>query len=210
MIKYLNKDQIPYLKTEPLHIVFRSKALVGAVAGGFYDWSVNTLAAQPTPNGRVTASPRADLDPANLYVIESFTFSADIGQDDYSGAIIDNTSAPDVTPGLPRFHLYVLSEGTSPILTQPIPVPQYYPESVFPKWRLYSKEASDVNIPNGTGFLAFKNTNQFQGAFEGRLVQTPALIGKQSITLILALNVLEIRDQAFIQAYRAETEKNWG
>jgi hypothetical protein len=203
---YLNKDQIPYLKTEPLHIVFRSKATLGAVAGGYYDWSVNTTPVQPTPNGRITGSPRADLDPANLYVIESFTFSADLAEADYSGAIVDDSAAPDVTPGIPRFHLYVQSESTGPILKQPIPVPQYYQESSFPKWKLYTKEASDVNSPNGTSFLTLKNTNQFQAAFEGRLIQTPSLIGKGTITLIVALNVLEIKDENFIREYRRDLD----
>lgn len=212
---YLNREQIPYLKTEPFHVVFRSKANLGQITPGFYDWSVGINPLQPTPNGRVVSSPRADLDPANLYAIEHFTFSADIAPEDYSGAIIDTTAAPDVVPGIPRFHLYVQSEGTGPILKQPIPLPQYYQEASFPKWREYSKEASDfasnfAGTPNaqvGIGFLGLKSTNQFVGAFEARLQQNAALLGKGTITLILALSVLEIRDENFIKEYKAATAR---
>ncbi len=214
-VNYLNREQIPYLKTEPFHVVFRSKANIGQIAPGFYDWSVGTNPLQPTPNGRVVSSPRADLDPANLYIIEHFTFSADIAEEDYSGAIVDTTAAPDVVPGIPRFHLYVQSENSGPILKQPIPLPQYYQEANFPKWREYSKEASDFSTnfagtPGqqvGIGFLGIKSTNQFVGAFEARLAQSVALLGKGSITLILAMGVLEVRDENFIKEYKAATAR---
>lgn len=202
-VTYINKDQLPFLKTEPMHIVFRSKANVGQVAPGFYDWAVTTNPNQPTPNGRVVASPRADLDPANLYIIQHFTFSADIDEADYSGSIIDTTAALGVTPGIPRFHLYVQSEGTGPILKQPIPIPQYYQESDFPKWRVYSKESSDFGNQTSIAFQGVKSTNQFVGAFEARLAQTIPLIGKGTITLILSLGVLEVKDENFIRQYAA-------
>jgi len=204
-VTYINREQIPYLKTEPMHVVFRSKANIGQITPGYYDWAVTTNPNQPTPNGRVVASPRADLDPANMYIIEHFTFSADIDEADYSGAIIDTTAALGVTPGIPRFHLYVQSEGTGPILKQPIPIPQYYQESAFPKWRVYSKEHSDFGNQTGVAFLGMKNVNQFVGAFEARLQQTLPLIGKGTITLILSLGVLEVKDENFIRQYQAAT-----
>lgn len=198
-VTYINRNQIPYLKTEPMHVVFRSKANIGQINPGFYDWAVTTNPNQPTPNGRVVANPRADLDPANMYVIEHFTFSADVAEEDYSGAIIDTSAALGVTPGIPRFHLYVQSEGTGPILKQPIPIPQYYQESSFPKWRVYTKESSDFGNQTSVAFLGMKSTNQFIGAFEARLAQTIPLIGKGTITLIMSLGVLEIRDEQFIK-----------
>lgn len=204
-VTYINREQIPYLKTEPLHVVFRSKANVGQINPGYYDWAVTTNPNQPTPNGRVVASPRADLDPANMYIIEYFTFSADVDEADYSGAIVDTSAALGVTPGLPRFHLYVQSEGTGPILKQPIPLPQYYQENSFPKWRVYSKESSDFGSQTGVAFLGMKSVNQFVGAFEARLQQTLPLIGKGTITLILSLGVLEVKDENFIRQYQAAT-----
>lgn len=209
MITYLNKNQLPLLKTEPFHIVFRSKARLGQLVPTFYDWGLTTLAAQPTPNGRVMAAPRADLDPAKLYAIENFTFSADIDEADFSGAIIDDSSATaqGFGAGVPRFHLYVLSESTGPILKQPIPLPQYYQDQPFPKWREYTKEVSDLGNQVAIVSTGMKRTNQFQGAFEARLTQTAALFGKQIITLILSLTVLEISDENFIRDYKAALQK---
>lgn len=204
-VTYINREQIPYLKTEPMHVVFRSKANVGQVTPGYYDWAVTTNPNQPSPNGRVVSNPRADLDPANLYIIEHFTFSADVDEADYSGAIVDTSAALGVTPGIPRFHLYVQSEGAGPILKQPIPIPQYYQESSFPKWRVYSKEQSDFGNQTGVAFLGMKSVNQFVGAFEARLQQTLPLIGKGTITLIMSLGVLEVKDENFIRQYQAAT-----
>ncbi len=204
-VRYINRNQIPYLNAEPFHVVFRSKANLGQIAPGFYDWSVNTNPVQGTPNGRVTGNPRADLNPAHLYIIEHFTFSADVAQEDYSGAIIDTSAAPDVTPGIPRFSLYVQSENGN-ILSQPIPLPQYYPEATFPKWKVYSKEASDFSGQDGIAFLSMKSTNQFEGAFEARLQGSIALMGKGTITMILALNMLEVTDENFIKEYKAANE----
>lgn len=206
-VKYLNRNQIPFLKTEPLHVVFRSKARVGQIVPGFYDFSINANAGQPTPNGTVDCNPRADLDPANLYAIEHITFSADVAPADYSGAIIDDTAAPDTVPGIPRFHLYVFSENSGPILKQPIPLAQYFENTPFPKWRDYQKEVSDFGDQTLVVFQGIKATNQFRGAFEARLQQTPALIGKQVVTLILALGLLEIRDENFIKEYKAAAER---
>lgn len=206
-ITFLNRNQVPLLTSEPLHIVFRSKARVGQVAPTFYDFSINVNAGQPTPNGTSDANPRADLDPANLYAIDHFTFSADVAPEDYSSAIIDDTAAPDVVPGVPRFHLYVFSETTAPILKQPIPLAQFYQNAPFPKWRDYQKEVSDFGDQTLAIFQGIKGTNQFRGAFEARLAQTVALMGKQVITLILSLGVVEIRDERFIKAYKAQMER---
>ncbi len=201
MAHFMNSNQVPYLKTEPLHVVFRAKAKVGDLAFGYYDW---TLA-----SSTVYGNPRVDLNPANLYAIEHFTFSADVSQEDYSASIIDDSAAPGGTIGVPRFHLYVDSEKGGPILLQPIPIPQFYQQAAFPKWRLYTKEnsESDTDPTSGIsniGFLGIKSTNQFQGAFEARLAQSGPLIGKQTISLIFAFDLLEIRDEAFIADYRGQ------
>jgi hypothetical protein len=210
MVTYMNRNQIPFLKTEPLHAVFRSKARMGQIVAGFYDFALVTDPAQPTPNGTNRASPRVDLDPDNLYIIDYFTFSANIGEDDYADAIVDDTAAAGTDPGLPRFHLYVESELGGPILKQPIPLPQYYQDAPYPKWRDFSKEASDNIDTTSIVLSGMKSTNQLQGAFEGRFAVTPALAGKQIITLTLAFGMLEIRDMEFIRQYKAHVEKPIG
>ena len=189
-LKYINKFDVPLLRAEPLNVVFRSSR--PAIAG-FYDWTVgNSLAA---------ATPRVDLDPANLYALEYFTFSADLNAADYSGNIVDTTAAADGVPGIPRLSLYVDSEGPrAPILTQPIPVAQYYQNAPFPKWRMFSAEVSDFGNTGLIAFQGIKGTNQFQAAFEARL---NAILGKPTLTLIFSFGLLEIKDENFTKDYKS-------
>lgn len=195
MANFLNRYQVPLLNTEPLHVVFRATVIVGDLANGYYDWTLK--------NSLVTATPRVDLDPANIYGIDYFTFSADIAGQDYSAAIIDNSAPPGGHKGVPQFHLYVASELGGPILFQPIPLGQFYEEASFPKWKRYSKDISDGGDSLDIGFQGIQNTNQFQGAFEARLQQNQALIGKQSITLTFAFGLIAIKDERFIREYRS-------
>lgn len=201
-VHYLNRHQVPLLTTNPLHVVFKVTRTLGDLVPTYYDWILT--------NSTVTASPRVDLDPDNMYAIDYFTFSADIEGSDYSAAIIDSSSAPGSTPGIPRFHLYVDSEKGGPLLTQPIPLPQFYQNADFPKWRKYSKSRTQAGGSAGgrpiIGVQGIKTTNQFSGAFEARLQQTLALAGKQSITLIFAFGLLEIKDEKFNEKYRKPSE----
>ena len=188
-VRYINKNAIPLLHADPLNVVFR---VTRPAIAGFYDWTVD--------NALTPGDPRVDLDPANLYALEYFTFSADLDPADYSGNIIDASAAPGAVPGIPRFNLYVDSEGPrSPILKQPIPLAQFYPNAEFPKWRVYSKEQSDFGNTGFVGFQGMKSTNQFQGAFQARLA---AILGKPSVTMIFSFSLLEIKDDNFIRDYK--------
>jgi len=40
MTRFLNRNQIPLLKSEPLHAVFRSRAVTGTEQIGYYDWTL--------------------------------------------------------------------------------------------------------------------------------------------------------------------------
>jgi len=209
MTRFLNRNQIPFLKSEPLHAVFRSRAVTGTEQIGYYDWTLQDAPPTDTRKGLVTANPRVDIDPNNLYAIDYFTFSADVEEADFESQIIDDSAAPGGIAGIPRFSLYMTASAGHPILKQPIPLPQYYPEATYPKWKVYSEESEDVSgvIVGGVPIIdispaSMKKVNQFQGGFEGRLIQGFPLVGKQNITLILALGIIEIRDESFIKAYR--------
>jgi hypothetical protein len=208
-VRYLNKNQIPLLNVEPLHAVFRSRAVTGIEQLGFYDWTLQNAPPTDTRKGLVQASPRVDIDPNNLYAIEYFTFSADIDGGDFESCINDVTAANGGIPGIPRFSLYTTANASSPILKQPIPLPQYYTEATYPKWKVFSEESEDVSgvVVGGVPVIdlspvSMKRGNQFVGAFEARLNQLVALVGKENITLILTLGIMEIRDEGFIKAYR--------
>jgi hypothetical protein len=209
MTRYLNRNQIPLLKSNPLHAVFRSRAVTGTEQLGFYDWTLQDAPVTDTRKGLITANPRVDIDPANLYAIDYFTFSADVESADYESNIVDASAAIGGIPGIPRFSLYMTAESGRPVLKQPIPLPQYYTEAAYPKWKVFHEEMEDVSgvIVAGVPVIdissvGIKKVNQFQGGFEARLSQGVNLVGKQNITLILALGLLEIRDEGFIKAYR--------
>lgn len=191
---YLSKNQIPYLKSNPIVVTFRATAGAGALQIGYFDWTLGS--------SRVTAFPRVDLNPQNLYAIGYYSFSADVEQADYQAGFDVLTAAPGGIPGLPRFNLYAQSEGSGPILQQSIPVPQYCEDNEYEKWRVYSKEQSDGGNTLNIGFMGIKNTNQFEAAFEARLIQLPAFAGKQQINLIFSFELMEIRDADFIRAYK--------
>lgn len=218
---FLNSHQVPHHKAEPVQVVFRLAAGLGDIAPGYYDWTLSR--GFPAPAGTVppppapqilpqpfAAQPRVDLDPQNLYAVQGFSFSADIESVDYAAAIDVLSVPPGGTAGVPVFTLQVDSEKGAPITKQPIPLPQFYENVAFPKWRQYLSENDEVqgSVSGGVqtmdiAFMGIKSTNQFEGSFQARLQQTPSLIGKASITLILTLNMLEIRDPAFISQYMA-------
>lgn len=199
---FINRNDVPLLKSEPLHVVFRATAEVGDFDATYYDWTV--------ASSTVYGSPRVDLDPANLYALEHFTFSADVDEGDFMSAIVDTSASSGGTLGVPRFHLYVDSEKGGPILLQPIPLPQYYQEAAFPKWKQYTKERQDGTDSDSIAYQGIKQTNQFQGAFEARLQQIGPLLGKQKISLVFAFGLIEIRDEAFIKAYRSNLPQRMG
>jgi hypothetical protein len=203
---FLNKHQAPLLKCDPLHVSFRSTQTLGLLRAGFYDWTLQ--------NAIVTASPRVDIDPQNLYAIEYFTFSADVEGSDFSAAIVPNSAPPGGTVGIPRLSLYLHTEKGANILKQPLPLPQFYQNAPFPRWRMLLKEHGEEGAADALSGLAgfpvmdlgaqgIKSTDQFDAGFEASLQQTAALVGKASITLILAFGLLEIKDENFIKAYRA-------
>jgi hypothetical protein len=191
---YLNRNQIPYLKTNPIVLTFIATANAGAKQIGFFDWTLQT--------SRITANPRVDLNPQNLYAIHYYSFTADIEQADYQSSMDILTTPPGGIAGVPRFNLYVQSEGSGPILNQSIPIPQYCEDNDYEKWRVYSKENSDGANQLSIAFQGIKNTNQFEGAFEARIAQLPALAGKQNISLIFSISMSEIRDAGFISQYK--------
>lgn len=180
-------NHIPYYSTKPL--VFNYRETVELFAGA-YEWNYST---------RDYFTPRLDIDSPNLYIIESFSFAADINELDFQSAMNIQQD------GVPEFSLYLRSEGSGTILRMPLQLPVYYREqnfiqSVLPKMgQSGADKQTGVNIQNA--FTA-KEANQFQGSFKGKLQHTPALVGKQSITLILSLSIIEVRDQQYIQTFK--------
>ena len=184
----INKNQIPLISANPIQITYRETANLGL---GLYTWLL-------TVNGLF--NPRMDLNPNHLYAFQSMSFSADIEGFDYQAAIDTSLN------GGPRFFLQTEGEAGGSILGQPVPLPTYFDDSPFDFWDRNNKT---VGADFGSGNMLLMNmrdSNQYMGSFEGRLIQTPALVGKASITMIMRFNLIEIKDEKFAR----EALEKWG
>lgn len=127
----------------------------------------------PTPNINIMLN--------SLYYIWACTFAADVAEADFHGAMLIS----------PVFSLYV-SNDMMPILKNPIDCPLYYNGLIFRK---------GILVSTSTGDQLVADTSHFLGTFQGTFVQTPALIGKQDMTLTMILSVQEIGDRDFITQF---------
>jgi len=177
----------PVYSTKPL--IFNYRETVELYAGA-YEWSLST---------RDYFTPKLDIDSPNLYIIKSFSFAADINELDYQ-------SAMDIqADGVPEFSLYLRSEGSGTILRMPLQLPVYYRDQEFVQSILPKMGQSGAGKTTGAaieGAFTAKQANQFMGSFKGKINHTPALVGKQNITLTMTFYIQEIKDQKFIQTFK--------
>lgn len=176
---WVNKNQIPLGTANPIQLTYRETV---TPILGLYTWSLSV-------NGLF--APRVDLNPNHLYAFQTVSFSADIEGFDYQAAI-DTT-----LNGGPRFHLSMESEAGGAILNQPIPLPTFFDDSPFDMWKRNNKTVGADFNSGALLLMNMRDSNQFIGSFEGRLIQTPALVGKGSITLIMRFSMLEVKDEKF-------------
>lgn len=165
---------IPYWTSPPLQLIFQQTATVD-IAGN-YVW----------PVAKQTFTPNIDLNPENLYLIQSLTFASDTSDGDYKEAITT----------MPKFHLYLETEGALPQLRQPFYLPMHLANHTFYR-PIIPAGGSSNNRQNSVA-------NHFLASYTGQLIQTPSLIGKQSITLTMVMAVQEIGDANFIDAFKAQ------
>lgn len=128
------------------------------------------------------ASPRVDLKAAYLYILTSISFAADLDQSNYSDAIDPTyTTAP-----IPSFRM--TQGGGASILADAVPAPFYF---------------SDLGVCSH--FMPAVDRNRIQFSAQGRLVQTPELVGKASISLSVSCIVYEVADLNWIRKFLAKT-----
>ena len=183
----LDLAKIPFLKSPPMHFVYRSTATLQF--GQYVFDRTNT----PKSN----FNPRINIEQNRLYLIRSFSFSADINILDYQAAFFGTGQV-----NVPTFSLYLKANEAAPFLRQPLQLPTYYEEQDFPKVFIPQRIAGPAAQSGSAALVTAKSLNEFQGFFKGVLDQIPALIGKQSVTLILTLNGTEVQDDGFISRYR--------
>jgi hypothetical protein len=158
---------VPVFHTKPVIFTFQQAITVNMA--GNYVW----------PLTRVPFTPNLALSPRTLYLVRTLTFSANIGEADYQGAIVT----------MPHFNIYVEQSGFIPDFRAPVPLPMYFQNLAY-EYSVFYRGGSD-NLNN--------TEENFYGTFEGTLVQTANLVGKQSVTLTVLLTVQEIEDNDFIR-----------
>jgi hypothetical protein len=184
--------------SSPLACVFRVNA---KLINTKYVW---------TFNNKVEAFPLVDIQKEFLYYIYGVSFSADISLLDYQASleiedISTNTPRQPDANTIPTFNLYLKSENSGSILRQPFAIPTYYSDvdyRFFKKPKTASGTGSTTS--GGLAGLTGEQINSLQGSFNGTLIQTPNLVGKQSINLIATIFIQEITSDKQIQNFRSE------
>jgi hypothetical protein len=171
-------------ETTPIQFVFRVSRPLQATK---YVW-------QTTEKSR--PYPAVDIQRDFLYHFYAFSFSADISVLDYQSAIevLDQGAAgnePNANT-LPTFSLYLEGAGKSPILRQPLGLPSYYANIDFRSWLKARTASGTGSAGNNLNSLTGEQVNNLKGGFQATLEQTPALIGKQNINMIMTLFAQEI------------------
>ena len=128
------------------------------------------------------AVPAASLRAEYLYILASVSIAADLDGSDFSAAIDTTYSASPIPTVriLQRFGQSILPDG--------IPVPAYF---------------SDLGIL--FPFMPREQNNGIQFSALGRLTQTPALIGKPSVSLAVSALLYEVADPVWIRRFMAAT-----
>lgn len=171
---------IPYRTSPPLLFVYQQTAVLAA---GVYNF----------PNGaQAVFTPSRPINVNSLYLFQTLDFACDVDQNDYQGAI---------ATGL-QFSMYLQSEGSAPLLREPLPLVKYfnvvpYHLNILGKELLGDAYQNNSGLPSTQGF----SYNRLLGNIAGVLNMTPTLLGKASITATLVYSVQEVTDRNFIEDF---------
>lgn len=173
-------SDIPYLSSPPLLFTYSQAA---AIISGAYTFT----------NVKGAFTPSRPIQPNILYMFDTMDFAMDIDQGDYFGAIST----------LPQFSMYLQSDASSPSLREPMQLTKYF--TTLP-YKLAIMGSELLGVSDQPTLQGFQN-NRLLGGISGVLTQTPALLGKVSITAILVFAVQEISDHRFIADFKARAQK---
>jgi len=175
---------IPYHNSPPLLFTYRQTA---ALAAGSYTFSPPITKNAFTPSRPILANA--------LYSISSITFAMDIDENDYFGAIAT----------LPTFSMYLQSEASAPGLREPLVLSKYLANIPY-RLSILGTQLLDDAYPGQTAPATAQgfSYNRLLGTVGGILTQTPALIGKLSITGVVILSAQEIVSGEYINAFTGE------
>lgn len=110
-----------------------------------------------------------------LYVVRGISFGSNLQEADYAGAIVE----------LPRIW-WTLSTEYGSLFRQPIPLSTY-------------RRGTELN----EAILVKSEPCELLARVQGRLLQTPQMVGVAAVKLFVTLTTYEITDDAWIAKFRA-------
>jgi hypothetical protein len=178
-------NDIPYRTSPPLLFVYSEKV---TLAAGAYDWPLGQKAVF-TPSRPINAN--------SLYIFNTLDFACDIDEGDYQSALLSPMS----------FSMYLQSDGGSPALREPVPLVKYFNNLRY-ILNILGSELLGEAYQNSSGVTPSQgfSFNRLMGDVNGTLTQTPALIGKASVTATIVFTVQEVTDRNFIKDFVDRSE----
>ena len=164
-------EDLPYWSSPPIQFVYEQTADLFL---GKYTFAIAAGGGVPANTPQPLAISRPLIE-NTIYYMRNITLSADIGRDDFLGAIVTT----------PNFQLYKQSENNIQLYRESIRMSDYFQQFDF---RL--------------AWQTQKNSDVLLGTIVGQLTQTVALIGKSSITIKAIISAQEIVDQKFTRLFR--------
>lgn len=143
-------------------------AVFNAVTPGFYDWN------SPANTG----VPFQPIRQGNLYIIERYSFSADVAEAAFTEAVFV----------IPTLEVRIPRQKNRMIYPRPIPMLNFI-DGLETQISVFS--AQDDNL---------------QGTFRGQLSQPAALVGTPDISAICQFNVYEIKNKDWIDNFLGRTK----
>jgi len=122
-------------------------------------------------------SPNRPIQDNALYYFRSATLTADIAERDYEANILTS----------PEFYTFLQSDARAVLFREPLIMNKYY-------------QQFDYRLT----WISRQSNNQLFAAFNGTLVQGPALVGVNSITLKAVISAQEIVDDNYIKLFQAK------
>lgn len=143
------------------------------LSAGFYTWA----------DAPSALTPDRPVRPNVLYFFRNISMSADVEELDFTSAIVNT----------PEFNTHLKSDAKAPLFREPVLMNKFYDQFEYRLW-WSSQQGGDSSTR--------VNADRLFGSWAGVLSQTPALVGKQSITLKAIITAQEVSDEYYINQFR--------
>lgn len=120
-------------------------------------------------------TPNRPVRPNVLYYFRNISMAADIAELDFTGAIVT----------VPQFNTHLVSDAVAPLFREPLLMNKFFDQFDYRLW-----------------WSSQQDNDRLRGTWAGVLQQTPALIGKDAITLKAIITAQEVSDEYYVNQFR--------